>query len=102
MGEDIALGLLVLGETAHFFSAFNPSLFTIKRFPDQQTVHDIAMGCTYATIFGLVLSIATSYIAKSKIPALFGILGIACMNAIYFFTMNSVKNAQPNPINKQS
>lgn len=101
MGEDIALGLLVLGETAHFFSAFNPSLFTIKRFPDKQTEHDIALGCTYATVFGLILALATSYIARSKIPAIFGIIGIACMNAIYFYTIFSVKNSPENPINSQ-
>lgn len=31
MKEDIALGILVLGESAHFFSAFNPSIFTIQQ-----------------------------------------------------------------------
>lgn len=83
MGEDLAISILTIAEVSHFYSSFNPSIFTIRRFPDDQTVNDISLGCLVATMFGCVLAAATSIIAKSMKPLLFGTLGIIAMNLIY-------------------
>lgn len=100
MHEDIALSILVLAECAHFYSAFNPSIFTIRRFPDENTKRDITVGCVLASAFGLVLAGATAYIAKSKSPLIFGIISIVAMNAIYLYVAYGVNGK--NPINKET
>ncbi|HOJ94913.1 MAG TPA: hypothetical protein PK390_06715 [Fervidobacterium nodosum] len=91
MGEELALGILAATEAAHFFSAFNPSIFTIKRFPDEQTKKDIIAGCVLATTFGMGIVFAAAYIAKSYKPLLFGIPIIALMDVIYIYTASTAK-----------
>lgn len=102
MNEDVALSVLVLAECAHFYSAFNPSIFTIKRFPDEQTKKDIAIGCTLATIFGLILAFATAKIANSSKPFWFGLIAIVAMNIIYLTAAYSAKGNNPINNNKQT
>jgi hypothetical protein len=101
MKEDIALGILVLGESAHFFSAFNPSIFTIKRFPDAQTERDIMLGCLLASVYGFIIALATSIVSKSKLPLIFGVIGILTMDAVYWYAIQQAKKSRPNPINTQ-
>lgn len=99
--ENVALSVLTFAEVAHFFSAFNPSIFTIKRFPDEHTKEDIMMGCLLATIFGLVLAFAVSYLTKSKAPFFVSLIGIGAMNAIYLYYAFRSDKVEANPINKQ-
>ncbi|MEN3043401.1 MAG: hypothetical protein ABDH59_08955 [Fervidobacterium sp.] len=100
MHEDVALGVLVLAECAHFYSAFNPSIFTIRRFPDEQTKRDITIGCLLASIFGIAISFATAKIAKSNKPLIFGIIAVVSMDIIYLYAAYTANGN--NPINKQT
>jgi len=99
--ESVALSVLTFAEVAHFFSAFNPSIFTIKRFPDEHTREDITIGCILASVFGLVLAFSVSYLVKNKYPFIISLIGIMAMNAIYLYYAYRTKDTEPNPINNQ-
>jgi hypothetical protein len=86
--EVLALSLLTGAETAHSFSSFLPSYFTIKSFaldgdPDQVAarVADLRSGYRPAVVFGIGLGAIVSLIARSPAPLLFA--GAAATTMIY-------------------
>ncbi len=81
--DDVLLSVFVAVESAHAFSAFNPSVFTIRRFPDGQTIRDIRTGCVYAFVFSLAIGTLTSAIVKSGLPLLLAVLVATGMFAVY-------------------
>ena len=99
--ETVALSVLTFAEVAHFFSAFNPSIFTIKRFPDEKTTEDITTGCALATIFGLILAFSVSFLIRNKYPFIISLIGIGAMNAIYLYYAYKGYSEGKNPINQQ-
>ena len=76
MNSDIvALSLLSGAETAHAFSSFLPSTFTVRSFALDgstgnvgQKVADLRAGYRPATAFGLLLGAVVSAVAKSPLP----------------------------------
>ena len=71
----VALSLLSGAETAHAFSSFLPSTFTVKSFAlDSSTgnvgqkVADLRAGYRPATAFGILLGAVVSVVAKSPLP----------------------------------
>ena len=89
-GELIALTLLAAAETAHSFSSYLPSYFTIKSFalagdgPDvQRKVTDLRSGYVPASIFGMALGAVVSMLAKSPLPFLATIASAGVMIALY-------------------
>lgn len=89
-GELVALTLLAAAETAHSFSSYLPSYFTIKSFAlsgDQEEVHrkvsDLRSGYVPASIFGIALGAVVSMRAKSPLPFLATIASAGVMIALY-------------------
>ena len=78
-GEVLALSLLSAGESAHAFSAFLPSRFTIKNWvlcaedgkELEENIANLRSGYKPALLFGMGLGAVVSIIAKSPIPILF-------------------------------
>jgi len=81
--EKIALNVLVAAESLHAFSAFNPSIFTIRRFKDQWTKEDIQRGCIYATGFALIIGGAVSALTDDITSLVLAGLAAIGMSAVY-------------------
>jgi hypothetical protein len=70
--ETIALSLLAGSEAAHFFSAFCPSIFTIRKLAIPEGGEaDIRRGMYLGLAMGIGLGILVSVIAKSWLPLIF-------------------------------
>jgi hypothetical protein len=73
--ELLALSVLTAAETAHVFSQFEPSVFTIKKLAVPQGAEDeIRQGYVPALALGVGIAGAVSLITKSKLPLLFSII----------------------------
>lgn len=81
--EKLLISIFVAVESAHAFSAFNPSLFTINRFRDQMTYQDIKRGCLYASIFSLAIGGVSSALTKSIWPVVMSACVAAGMSVVY-------------------
>lgn len=81
--ESIALTVLVGAEAAHAFSAFMPSYFTIKTFPESQSDIDaLRSGYAPAFLFNGVLGLSASWLTKSMLPlvaVLVASVGMVCL-----------------------
>jgi hypothetical protein len=71
----LALTLLTAAETAHSFSAFLPSYFTIRTFAldgdpavVERKLKNLRSGYLPSVIFGLVLGSVVSFIARHPLP----------------------------------
>ena len=88
--EDILLASFVAVEGAHAFSAFNPSIFTIRTFKDdEKTKKSIREGYVLATVFAFVLAGIVSLIARSPLPVIFAVFTVAFMIAVYEYALRS-------------
>lgn len=94
--EDLLLSIFVAVEGAHAFSAFNPSVFTIRRFPDGQTAEDIRTGCVYASIFTLIIGGVTALLINNPLPVFFAIAVAAGMSMVYETTVQKALRGEHN------
>jgi len=81
--EELLISIFVAVESAHAFSAFNPSLFTINRFRDEETYRDIVRGCLYASIFSGLIGTVSSLLIDSYIPVGMALAVALGMSAVY-------------------
>ncbi len=81
--EALLISVFVAVESAHGFSAFNPSLFTINRFRDEKTLQDIKRGCLYASVFSLTIGGISAALIKSWLPMLMAAAVAAGMSLVY-------------------
>lgn len=82
--DDLLFGVVVGVESAHAFSAFNPSIFTIASLavPNQQE-NLIRMGYVPSVAFAMILGGAISAMRKNLLPLLFGAGTCAFMISVY-------------------
>ena len=89
--EKILISAFVGVESAHFFSAYLPSIFTIKNLAiPQKAENNIRAGYIPATLLSLALSGIVSYLVKSPYPLIFGIGTIALMITFYELALMGV------------
>lgn len=83
--KNILLGAFVGIETAHFYSAFLPSIFTIRTFArkDPDALRALRQGEVIATAFALSLGWTVSELTDDDKPLLFAILTAALMILVY-------------------
>ena len=93
--NDGALVLLVAVEGAFAYSAFLPSVFTIREHVGPDAVGDIRAGEALASAFVVVLAGATAKILGSTTPLYVGALTIAAMVSVYEYAL-----AHPRPVSK--
>ena len=75
-------------ESAHFFSAFCPSLFTIKTFADtDEKKQAVRMGYIPSIVFSVVLGFVVSKVVKSWIPLVLAVAVDIGMVGAYEFAM---------------
>lgn len=88
--ENILLAAFTAVESAHAFSAFLPSVFTIKTFADtEEKKQKVREGYIYAWIFALALGLIVSALAKSKLPIIFSVVTAAFMTLSYELSLRS-------------
>ena len=90
-GEKIALTLLAASETAHVFSQFEPSIFTIRHLAnkEQDGYTDIRIGYIPALGMGLGIAGAISLLIKSKLPIIASLAVAAVTIGVYEWAIRS-------------
>ena len=90
-GEKIALTLLAASETAHVFSQFEPSIFTIRHLAnkEQDGYTDIRIGYIPALGMGLGIAGAISLLTKSYWPLIASIIVGGITIGVYEWAINS-------------
>lgn len=88
--EQLLISIFVAVESAHAFSAFNPSIFTIHRFRDQYTYEDIKKGCILASGFSLVIGGVASGIIHNYVPLAMAAATAALMSAAYLAAVKGI------------
>jgi hypothetical protein len=84
MDDKVVISIFMALEGVHAYSAFLPSVFTIKTFvQDEEGVRMIREGEIMASMFLVALALATSYLTKSKWPAILAMITGAGMIAVY-------------------
>ncbi len=88
--ELLALSVLTAAETAHVFSQFEPSIFTIKRLAvPEGAVREIREGYVPALALGLGIAGAVSFLTKSKLPFMMALLVAAFTIGVYEWAIAS-------------
>lgn len=88
MDDKMVIAIFMALEGVHAYSAFLPSVFTIKTFvQDENGCKMIREGELMASAYLIVLAIAVSYITKSKWPAVLGLITGAAMVGVYEYAL---------------
>jgi hypothetical protein len=92
--EKILMSSFVAVESAHAFSAFLPSVFTIQSLAVPQGQEGlIRAGYIPAILFSLMLSYVVSHLVGSRLPLYFGAVTCVFMVLVYEWALSSA--AQP-------
>lgn len=87
--SEIGIVLLVAAEAPQAYSAFLPSIMTIRTFVgDEGAVADIREGELYGSIFVALIGIAGSALTGSPWPIVIGIVTIIAMVGVYEYALN--------------
>ena len=90
MSEKTALSIFVAVEGAHAYSAFLPSIFTIRTFRQEAgTRRSISDGELVGSLFTLALGAVTSALIKDKLPLLFSVVTVIVMVSVYEWALRS-------------
>jgi hypothetical protein len=86
--ERFLISAFVAVESAHAFSAFCPSIFTIRAFADsEEKKQQVRLGYIPAIIFAVVLSVVCGEIIKSWMPLGFALFTVVFMIGAYEFAL---------------
>ena len=84
------LGLFTALESAHAYSAFLPSMFTIRTFGgDPDTQRDIRQGEMLATGFALALGVVVSKLTRSTFPLVAAVIVSGAMVSVYEWALRT-------------
>lgn len=85
---DVGVVLLVAAEAPQAYSAFLPSIMTIRTFVgDPGAVADIREGEVFGSAFVLLIGAAGSFLTGSSVPFIIGIATIAVMVGVYEYAL---------------
>lgn len=88
MDDKIVISIFMGLEGVHAYSAFLPSVFTIKTFvQDDNGVRMIREGEIMASAYLIVLALAVGYITKSKWPVIMALATGAAMIGVYEYAL---------------
>lgn len=86
--ENILLAAFSALEGAHFYSAFLPSVMTIRKFArDTEAVQSLRQGEVIATLFCIALGLIISALINDNLPAYFSTATAASMIMIYEYAI---------------
>lgn len=85
---DVGIVLLVAAEAPQAYSAFLPSIMTIRTFVgDEGAVKDIREGEVFGSAFVLLIGAAGSMLSGSNAPFLIGLATIGVMVGVYEYAL---------------
>lgn len=88
MDDTIIISVFMALEGVHAYSAFLPSIFTIQTFVKTEGgKRHIREGEIMATLFLAALAVTTSYLTKSKWPAILALSAGAGMIGVYEYAL---------------
>lgn len=88
--EEVLVSAFVAVEGAYAFSAFLPSIFTIRHFgADQSTERDIRDGEIAGALFALSLGALVGLLIKSPLPLIFSVGTSGAMISVYEYALRS-------------
>lgn len=87
--SEVGVVLLIAAEAPQAYSAFLPSIMTIRTFVgDEGAVYDIREGEVFGSAFVLLIALAGSMLTDSVIPFIIGILVIGVMVGVYEYALS--------------
>lgn len=88
--EQVLLAAFTALESAHFYSAFLPSVMTIRKFADDEEARAaLRQGEVLATAFALTLGATVSALVDTPLPLVFAAATAAAMLAVYEYAMRT-------------
>src|SRR5205807_8920840 len=83
--EHVLLSAFVGLESAHFFSAFLPSYFTIRKFAhgDTEAMNSLYAGMVFALLFSVALWLVVSALLEDPLPLIFSAVVSGLMLVVY-------------------
>lgn len=89
--SEILLGAFVGVEAAHAYSAFLPSIFTIRTFTngDGLAAADIREGELFGTAYALALGAIVAKLTRSPLPLLFAGVTAVVMISVYEYALRT-------------
>ena len=92
--DKFTIALLIAVEVAFGFSAFEPSVFTIRHFAAQeQTMESIRIGEYLAVGFSLLIAAVASAMTKSMLPLMFTAVSCSGMVCVYEWALQNPESA---------
>lgn len=90
MTEKVLLGAFTAVEGAHAYSAFLPSIFTIRTFREQnETVRSIRDGEVIGSLFALALGAVVAALVRDPTPLYFAVATVVVMVSVYEWALRS-------------
>jgi hypothetical protein len=92
--DKFTIALLIAVEVAFGFSAFEPSVFTIRHFSAQpETKESIRIGEYLAVGFSMLIAFAAAAVTKSMLPVILTMLSCAGMVCVYEWALTNPEHA---------
>lgn len=92
---DAGVILLVMAEAPQAYSAFLPSIMTIRTFvDDDDAVYDIREGEVLGSAFVLLISVAGTLLTDSPWPFVAGLFTIVTMVGVYEYALSGARGGQ--------
>ncbi len=99
--DNAATALFLALESAQVFSMVNPSIFTIRRFPDEHTLEDIRTGEAIAGGVILTTALVVAAVLDSPLPIVVAAIYVAVFIGIYEYAIATSRQRPRNPIDQQ-
>lgn len=92
--DKLTIALLIAVEVAFGFSAFEPSIFTIRHFAAQpETYESIRIGEFLAVGFSMLIALTAGAVTKSMMPIIFTMISCAGMVCVYEWALSNPEKA---------
>ena len=94
--QNVLMSAFVAVEGAHAFSAFLPSIFTIRHFAlTEDAARSIRDGELMGTFFALSLGAVVSSLLSTKLPLVFAAVTSAAMVSVYEYALRTRELGAP-------
>lgn len=102
--NQLLLAIFSAIESAHFYSAFLPSVFTIQTFVQDGIGREaIRRGEVYASLLAITMSYVVARLSKSRLPLVFGGFMAFLMIGVYESSLRQTKTGLAvSPVPSQS
>lgn len=95
MNEDVLLAVFVAVESAHAFSAYMPSAFTVRTFAkDEVDIKNLRSGYLPAVLFVALISSIVAVVRKNAMYLVIAALVSVMMISLYEYSIHGARDGQ--------